>query len=147
MKNFVFVKSLFRFFHPFLRISALFKGLLPCETIGTFGTFRYLSYLRHFWTIWAILDHFGPFLNNSMKTDWPPLRLWKFFIKFYFFLNDGFPYPPAYMSLFTNLWHLSQYHSQEDISQDYTPPRTSLFGQTLIFIDLYSKRIINNQWS
>ena len=53
----------------FLGISVLFKGLLPCETIGTFGTFRYLSYLGHFWTIWAILDHFGPFLNKSMKTD------------------------------------------------------------------------------
>ena len=53
----------------FLGISVLFKGLLPCETMGTFGTFRYLSYLGHFWTIWAILDHFGPFLNKSMKTD------------------------------------------------------------------------------
>ena len=53
----------------FVGVSVLFKGLLPCETIGTFGTFRYLSYLGHFWTIWAILDHFGPFLNKSMKTD------------------------------------------------------------------------------
>ena len=53
----------------FVGISVLFKGLLLCETMGTFGTFRYLSYLGHFWTIWAILDHFGPFLNKSMKTD------------------------------------------------------------------------------
>ena len=53
----------------FLGISVLFKGLLLCETMGTFGTFRYLSYLGHFWTIWAILDHFGPFLNKSKKTD------------------------------------------------------------------------------
>ena len=70
----VFEKSLFRFFSPifkgkfFLGISVLFKGLLLCETMGTFGTFRYLSYLGHFWTIWAILDHFGPFLNESVKT-------------------------------------------------------------------------------
>ena len=73
----VFEKSLFRFFSPifkgkfFLGISVLFKGLLLCETMGTFGTFRYLSYLGHFWTIWAILDHFGPFLNKSKKTDRP----------------------------------------------------------------------------
>ena len=67
----VFEKSLFRFFSPifkgkfFLGISVLFKGLLLCETMGTFGTFRYLSYLGHFWTIWAIFDHFGPFLNKG----------------------------------------------------------------------------------
>ena len=53
----------------FFGISVLSKGLLPCETIGTFGTFRYLSYLGHIWTIWAIFDHFGPFLNKSRKTD------------------------------------------------------------------------------
>ena len=46
----VFVKSLFRLFSPIFKgkfvlvISVLFKGLLPCETMGTFGTFRYLSY-------------------------------------------------------------------------------------------------------
>ena len=45
----------------------LFKGLLLCETMGTFGTYRYLSYLGHFWTIWAILDHFWPILNKSRK--------------------------------------------------------------------------------
>ena len=50
----------------------LFKGLLLCETMRIFGTFRYLSYLGHFWTIWAILDHFGPFLNKSRKMDCPP---------------------------------------------------------------------------
>ena len=50
----VFVKSLFRLFSPIFKgkfvlvISVLFKGLLPCETMGTFGTFRYLSYLGHF---------------------------------------------------------------------------------------------------
>ena len=49
--------------------------------MGTFGTFRYLSYLGHFWTIWAILDHFGPFLNKSMKTPFE-----KVFLKISFFL-------------------------------------------------------------
>ena len=66
----VFEKSLFRFFSPifkgkfFLGISVLFKGLLLCETMGTFGTFRYLSNLGHFWTIWA-MDKEKPTLENS----------------------------------------------------------------------------------
>ena len=45
----------------FFGISVLSKGLLPCETIGTFGTFRYLSsgtFLDH-------LGHFGPFETIS----------------------------------------------------------------------------------
>ena len=88
----VFVKSLFRFFSPifkgkfFLGISVLFKGLLLCETMGTFGTFRYLSYLGHFWTIWAILDHFGPFLNKSRKMHSPP-PFEKVFLKILHFLK------------------------------------------------------------
>ena len=90
----VFVKSLFRFFSPifkgkfFLGISVLFKGLLPCETIGTFGTFRYLSYLGHFWTIWATSSFW---IRVGKLTDpSPPFE--KVFLKNLHFLNDGFPY-------------------------------------------------------
>ena len=59
--------------------------------MGTFGTFRYLSYLGHFWTIWAILDHFGPFLNKSRKTDWPPPPFEKVFLKILHFLKWWLP--------------------------------------------------------
>ena len=77
----------------------VFKGLLLCETMGTFGTFRYLSYLGHFWTIWSILDHFGPFLNKSRKTDWPPPLFEKVFLKILVFLNDGFSYKARQLTL------------------------------------------------
>ena len=67
------------------------KNVASLWNNGDLWEIRYLSYLGHFWTIWAILDHFGPFLNKSRKTDWPPPRLRKFFSKSYIFLNDGFP--------------------------------------------------------